>query len=291
MTPHDALVIDRFLLDSALSLVWGGLGFTQLASGGVRSRLLVTMRTPMMASCAVACLAAIAALPLQTAEIGSHWSAGWQMELLTSVAFMTDVGVSTVTEAATVAALVAAALSGRRNPTLSLAGLALFSVATRGHAAASFDLLGSLQILLLAIHILAAAAWVGALIPFILVVRMSIPPDLRRDAIASMRRFSRFGHWAVALVFVTGVANTLLILGHIPADLNSAYQFKLLLKVAVVLSMTSLAVANRYLIVPLHRHHADLSRCALLFGAGAEIALGMLAFSLVASFGLDDPTV
>jgi putative copper resistance protein D len=172
-----------------------------------------------------------------------------------------------------------------------LASLALFSVATRGHAAAFFDVQGSIRILLLAVHVLAAAAWVGALIPFIMVVRMTISPELRRDAIASMRRFSRLGHWAVALVLATGVANTLLILGHLPADLNSPYQFKLLLKIAVALAMTSLAFANRYWAVPLYRNHADLSRSLLAVGACAEIALGILAFSLVASFGLDDPTM
>lgn len=141
-----------------------------------------------------------------------------------------------------------------------------------------------------AVHVLSATAWVGALIPFILLVGLSNSPEFRCAAVVSMKRFSRIGHIAVALVLLSGAANTLLILGHLPLDRNSSYQFKLMLKMAVALAMTCLAVANRYLVVPLHQKHASESRRLLMLGASAEIALGALAFAMVASFGLEDPT-
>ncbi|NEK39475.1 hypothetical protein [Rhizobium leguminosarum] len=44
------------------------------------------------------------------------------------------------------------------------------------------------------------------------------------------------------------------------------------------------------MIVPLNRNHPETSRNVLMVGAALEIALGLLAFALVASFALEDPT-
>jgi hypothetical protein len=72
MTPHDALILDRFMLSSALSVVWGGLGFTQLASSPARAQLQGWMRGPVLVSSAIAATAAIAAVPIQLTLPG--WS-------------------------------------------------------------------------------------------------------------------------------------------------------------------------------------------------------------------------
>lgn len=141
-----------------------------------------------------------------------------------------------------------------------------------------------------AVHVLSATAWVGALIHFILLVRLSNSPEFRRAAMVSMKRFSCIGHVAIGLVLLSGAANTLLILGHLPLDRSSSYQFKLRLKVAFALVMTCLAVTNRYLVVPLDQRHASLSQRLLMLGANSEIVLGAVAFALVAAFGLEDPT-
>jgi len=54
--------------------------------------------------------------------------------------------------------------------------------------------------------------------------------------------------------------------------------------------MTCRALANRYLIVPLCQNYPDASKHLLVAGSMLEICLGLLAFGIVASFGLDDPT-
>lgn len=104
---------DRFLLDTALCLVWGGGGFAMLTPKSIRERLLTKMRLPLLACAIVGVAAAAAALPLQAAELASGWTSVAQAGLLATVTLQTDVGISTVVEAAVAAALAAAALSGR----------------------------------------------------------------------------------------------------------------------------------------------------------------------------------
>lgn len=182
------------------------------------------------------------------------------------------------------ALLVAASLSLDRLSVL-LSAMAVGSLAANGHAAD-----GIVRTFSDIVHVLSATAWVGALVPFILMIPMTARPELRGAAMESMLRFSQVGHVVVAFVLCTGLANTLLILGHLPTDPASPYQRELIFKIAVALAMTGLAVANRYLVVPIYRQDPLRSRRLLVLGAGAEIVLGAIALFLVASFGLDDPT-
>jgi putative copper resistance protein D len=290
MTPHDALVLDRFLLTTALSVVWGGSGFVAIASGQARHRLETASRMPLLASGVVAAVAAMAAVPIQTAEIAAGWGSALQIDIIETVTLKTDVGIATSLQAATSVALLAALWTERAPLTAILAGLALTETAMHGHAAASFDPSGYLRMLVMAIHVLSAAAWVGALVPFVMTVQMTRHADHRRDAVASMVQFSRFGHIAVALVLTTGAANVLLIPARLSWDVSSPYQTALLAKIAAVAAMTSIAVVNRYLIVPLGQNRPLTSARLLITGATLEIALGLIAFALVASFGLESPT-
>lgn len=290
MTPHEALVLDRFLLNTTLSVVWGGSGFLAIASGLAHSRLADALRPMLLASSAVAAISAMAALPIQTAEITSGWGCAFNIDIVATVALKTDVGISTWLQAATALALLAAVWADRANLMVIVAGLALVETALRGHAAASFDPSRYPRMLVMAIHVLSASAWVGSLIPFVMSVRMTRHPALRRDAVAAMVRFSRYGHAAVALVLVTGATNVLLIPGRLSWEVSSAYQIELVAKVAAVAAMTIIAAANRYLIVPLGRNRPTTSATLLVVGAFLEISLGLFAFALVASFGLENPT-
>jgi putative copper resistance protein D len=290
MTPHQALVLDRFLVDTTLAFSWGGGGFALLADDGARSRLLTIIRYPLLASSSVCAIVAIATLPAQTAEIASGWSSANQEDVLVTVASHTNIGIISTIQAITALALFGATLLRFNLLAVGLAGLALCETAGRGHIAADgLTVLGGAPIIVQMIHVLSAAAWVAALVPFIVLVGISNSVELRSSAVASMQRFSRAGHLAVALVLLSGTANTLLILGHLPYDLTSRYQIELLLKIAVTLAMTCFAVANRYIVVPLHRRHPVESKRLLILGASAEVALGAVALGLVASLGLENP--
>jgi putative copper resistance protein D len=288
MTPYDAQVVDRFLFDTALSFVWGGGGLVLVTPRQVRTRLQSALRTPFAMCGLVACIAGAAALPIQAASIGSDWTSAGQRDILAAVALQTHTGISLAISAAGVGvALAVATAFDRPRTSVLISCLALGGLATRGHSAGLSGAAGWTQLMISAVHVLSATAWVGALIPFILLVRMSA--SQADGAVVAMKRFSRFGHVAVALVLTTGIANAVLVLGRLPIDWSSPYQWKLSWKIAVALAMTCMALANRYLFVPMRGTHPITSRSLLVAGCCAEILLGLSAFALVASLGLDDP--
>lgn len=132
---------------------------------------------------------------------------------------------------------------------LLLAAAQLIMLAGVGHAAMHDGALGAFQRINHAIHLLSAAWWVGGLLPLLVCMHMAHKPRWRTPALTAMMRFSRYGHLAVAAVLVTGVVNSLLILGW-ALPLESGYFRLLVLKVGLVLGMVTLALINRYILVP-----------------------------------------
>jgi putative copper resistance protein D len=139
------------------------------------------------------------------------------------------------------------------------------------------------------VHVLAAGAWFGALVPLALVLRKSLASGFGPDAATTLRRFSIIGQPAVALVLITGVANTLLILRHLPTDWSSPYQALLALKIAVVAVMIALAIANRSVVMGRIATGEGAALTTLRRTVRAEIAFGFAAIALVAVFGTLDP--
>ena len=140
-----------------------------------------------------------------------------------------------------------------------------------------------------AAHVLTAGAWLGALVPLLPLLRALDDRSRSHDAGIALRRFSSAGHVAVAVVIMTGVLNSMLVLGRWPTDLSSPYQAMLAAKVALVAIMTSLAVFNRYVLVPrMARSRGDAIR-VLRQATLAEIALGIVVVGLVSVFGLLEP--
>lgn len=289
MSPHAALVLERLITDTALSLVWGGGGLALVSAGAIRMRLFQMTRVLLCAIGMLAALAALTAVCIQTADIASGWDAALDPSLLKTVAFSTNAGLALVLRGLTCLLACCALLARYGKSAVLLSGLALAEAALIGHAAESLDFAGIIRMSTEALHVLAGTAWLGALVPFLMVVRLARQPELRADAVASMRRFSWIGHGAVALVLATGLANSLQILGHLPVDLQSPYQVKLALKIAAALAMTAIAVANRYVAVPMQRRYPQRACRLLVLGSLIEIGLGLSALALVASFGLDDP--
>ena len=88
---------------------------------------------------------------------------------------------------------------------------------------------------------------------------------------------------------MTGVVNTYLVLGRWPVHFASLYQLLLLGKIILAVGMVTLALVNRYAVVPRLRVRgaaaiADLKRLTI---AELGVAAGVLA--LVSLFGLLDP--
>ena len=169
--------------------------------------------------------------------------------------------------------------------TAGAAALWLLGLTLTGHAVMDEGWLGTIHRGNDALHVLTAGAWLGALVPVLVILPRLARPDDRPSAALALRRFSRAGHIAVALVLLTGAANAALVLGRWPTDLASPYEALLDFKVLAVLGMCGLSIINLYVLVPRLPHSiSTLWRVTL-----GELPLGLASIALVAVSGLLDP--
>ena len=229
ITPEVGLDLCRFLHDAAAMLLWGALAYlAALVPAPLASVVDRRLRVFRVAAIAVAVATTAAALPLEAAYVGNGWPDAFDLPTLTAVLFDTGIGSAWMVQAALALLLIAAAAASpkawRQVATAIAAGILLASLALTGHAVMHGGLVGIGQRINDALHVLAGGAWLGALVP-LLIVMPGLGDPARRDAArAALNRFSVAGHGAVALVIATGVANTFLILGHWPTDWASPYQ-------------------------------------------------------------------
>ena len=171
----------------------------------------------------------------------------------------TDFGTVWIVRLAIAVLLAVAALAGlpRRRPpqaaAVVLAGCLAGSLAYAGHAAAGVGAEGLVQLLADIVHLLAAAAWAGALVPLALLLHAA-----RRDggqaAIAMARiavqRFSTLGVISVGAILATGIINGYVLAGSVRALIDTDYGRLLLAKVALFLAMVTVAAVNRLRLTP-----------------------------------------
>ena len=93
----------------------------------------------------------------------------------------------------------------------------------------------------------------------------------------------------MALTLVTGVVNTVLVLGAWPVDLNSPYQALLVLKILLVAVMVGIALYNRYVSTVQLGRRPESSARALVSGTIGEIVLGAIVIALVSAFATYAP--
>ncbi len=234
----------------------------------------------------------MAILPAQLAVITDDWGATIKPQILWSFLTSTSGGQAwlVLAVASCLSIVVRWLLPHHHTPLAVLAGLTLASLSLTGHAAMNVGLLGTLHAGIDIVHVLSAGAWLGGLVAFVFIMRATRDVAERPHAIAALCRFSSLGHVAVTLVILSGVANSLLILGHLPTDARSPYQARLLTKIGLVAMMSLAAIVNRYGFVPLLRRKRSLAEKALLVGAAFELMLGAIVITLVAAFGTMDPS-
>jgi putative copper resistance protein D len=152
------------------------------------------------------------------------------------------------------------------------------------------------------LHLLAAAVWLGALLPLSILVFSSIrsqSPEQAGVTLRGLERFSLFGPLVIALLVLSGVGNSWFLIGpsHLRALYSTGYGITLLNKIGLFGAMLMLAIRNRYWTTPALRADlrarrnmraplADL-RTSLL----TETALGLLVVLAVSLLGTLDPPI
>ena len=287
-----ALALGRFVRDGAAFLLWGGSVFLLLTPPRLRARLATTYARWSLATILTLAATVLALLPVQAAALGEGWPDAFDPGMLGALLSGTSIGTAWLIQgaAATVLLLVPMMPGPWRIGTVAVGSAVLLaSLTLTGHAAMHEGWLGLAHRANALCHLLAGGFWLGALLPLHPTLGLLRDPARHDDAIVALRRFSRLGHGAVALVLITGILNTMLILGRRPSAWASLYEGLLVAKILLVATMTALALLNRYALVPRLRDRPDRTIRSIRRATLAEVGLGMGAIALVALFGLLDP--
>ena len=151
------------------------------------------------------------------------------------------------------AALVAVVAFGPRDrwaATAVASAALLASLGLVGHAAMQSGAEGVLHRANHAVHLLAAGAWIGGLVPFVMCLRAYERDDLRKDAVRAMAGFSFWGQFIVAAIVLTGVVNIALTSHRAPIPPTTPYRALLVAKLVIVVdhdsrSRSSIALFSR----------------------------------------------
>lgn len=179
--------------------------------------------------------------------------------------------------------------------TAILAAALVGTLAFAGHAIGAQGIESVLHPIADGLHLIAAAAWAGALVPLAALLRAAEhEPDSLAVARIAIRRFSTIGIVSVAVILVTGGVNTWYLAGSIDALLGTDYGRLLLVKIALFFVMVALAAVNRLRLTPrvlLDAKPVEGRRALLQLrrNAALEALAGALVVAIVAALGILPP--
>jgi putative copper export protein/mono/diheme cytochrome c family protein len=173
------------------------------------------------------------------------------------------------------------------------------SLAWAGHGAATEDVpFDAIHLPADILHLLAAGAWLGALLPLVLLLAQTQrddSPETVTVARAATQRFSVLGLSCVGTLLVTGVVNTWFLSGSVPALLGTPYGQLLLVKITLFAAMIVVAGVNQRSLLPCladgARENTLRVRACRQLGRNASIeaSLGFFVLAVVGIIGVLPP--
>lgn len=286
-------VLCRFLHFLAVMLMFGISIFTALLAPDRFSSILKNRLSPLLIfSTFLGLVSAVGLLAIQAGMMGDGWSDTYKLNVWWAVLgtrfgeiWQWHLGLS-------ILSMWIVLLGTTRFYYRLMVGcstLLLASLAFTGHAAMHDGVLGWIHQANQIIHLLSAGYWLGCLPALLVCLAYTRRDDVKREAITTLTRFSSWGHLAVALVLATGVINSIIILRETSLTLTSVYQVLLLSKIILVLLMITVAVINRYLVVPMLRKLPAKAHYWLVVNSCAEIIFGAVVLLLVSVFATMAP--
>jgi len=242
------------------------------------------------------------------ATMAGSWSDALAPDILGAVMEDTRFGHLWVARLILIAALFAiqAVVKPSRGRDLALLVLAAATVASLvgvGHGMAGNGSLGPVHMVADMVHLLCAMTWIGGLFFLGLVVqrtvaaRASAPADAPSgrhsdldDLRQALRRFSRLGYGAVALLVGSGCINALILVPDANKLIGTDYGRVLLVKIALALLMVGVAIANRVLLTPPVMTAGSVASVRALWrSVVVEQGIGLLVVAAVAVLGTIHP--
>jgi copper resistance protein D len=171
------------------------------------------------------------------------------------------------------------------------------ALAFAGHAAAGSGVESVVHQIADVLHLLAAASWVGALLP-LAVLLGAAGNNHGESSVAIAReatlRFSALGIVSVATVLTTGIVNSWELAGSVRALFSTDYGRLLLVKIALFLVMLSVAAVNRLRFTPRLVQELNISaRCDALRqlrnNSLIEASIGAIIILIVGALGTLPP--
>jgi putative copper resistance protein D len=145
------------------------------------------------------------------------------------------------------------------------------------------------------LHLLAAGAWLGAMLALVLIARGLVDEARIRSLAFAVRRFEWVGAAIVLTLSITGVVNYLFIVGpRLDEVLLGTYGMLLAIKVLLFAAMLALAALNRFHLGPalaqaLRDGQHVVAVNALRRSVVVELAMALLIVALVAWLGTLSP--
>jgi len=305
--PLAALVIVRAIHFGATALLAGALLFRAAVAGppaaaSPAATTLVDRQTRWVAGGAlvVSLISGVVWFVLTAAEMGGlPFGEAIKPDVLQMILVATQFGsVASVRFALAVATAVLLTLDRfKRLRWLALVAALAFasSIAWTGHSGSGYGLSGNTQLIADGLHLLAASAWIGGLVPLALVLSFARNGSGPWLAIAATvtRRFSVLGIVSVATLIASGATNAWFLVGSVKALTTTEYGRVLMLKLALFLLMIAIAAINRNVLTPqLATSSADGRVAALqklVRHCVYEIVLGLAIVSVAALLGTLHP--
>jgi putative copper resistance protein D len=146
------------------------------------------------------------------------------------------------------------------------------------------------------LHLIASAAWVGALLPLALLLAAAGKSNSLAVARVATLRFSTLGVISVGTLLVTGIVNTWYLAGSVEALTSTFYGQLLLAKIAAFFAMVAIAAVNRQWLTPrLVQNENTITAQGALWqlrrNALIEAFAGFAVICLVAVLGTKPPGI
>jgi putative copper resistance protein D len=176
-----------------------------------------------------------------------------------------------------------------------LAAALVGALAWSGHAAGGIGVEAIVHPAADALHLVAAAAWVGALVPLTLLLG-AVSPETASLTIArtATLRFSALGLVSVGTLLATGIVNTYYLVGGVGALVGTDYGRLLLVKIALFLGMVTVAAFNLLRLTPRIAKLANVAEARAALGqlrrnAVIEVMAGAIVICIVGVLGTMPP--
>ncbi|VVM80325.1 copper homeostasis membrane protein CopD [Pseudomonas fluorescens] len=252
----------RFGLYVDLMLLFGLalFGLYSLKGQERRSGAVLPFRSMLVGTAVLGVLFSVASMVMMARAMSGESDFAELRPHIEMMVLETDVGLAWTVRVVALVVGGLAVMFNQRAPGISLliasaaGGIALASLAWNGHGAMDEGSQRYWHFITDILHLLAAGAWLGALIAFALLARInSLQSEERiRLLVRAVKRFEWVGAVIVVVITVTGIVNYLFIVGpELDEVFLSTYGILLFIKVGLFAGMLVLAALNRFQLGPL----------------------------------------